>query len=161
MRKPWLKEVGQHKLFAACSGHELDLIDRNLTTLTVREGAELCRQGTTAREFFVVVGGLAAVQRDGQLLAVVGSGSWFGEIGILWPQTRRTATVVSLTRMVLWIADARGARDIMRVAPVVERKLREVARARLDDMDADSTSVSRRIRSRPAVAPTPAGPAMR
>jgi len=161
MRKPWLKRVGQHKLFAGCSGREVDLIDRQLTTLTVREGVELCRQGTIGRELFVVVAGLAAVQRDGRLVAVVGSETWFGEIGILWPEARRTATVVSLTGMVLWVADARGAREIMRVAPVVERTLRDVARARLDELVACSTPATRAVRSRPAVARPTAGRATR
>jgi CRP-like cAMP-binding protein len=65
-------------------------------------GRELVRQGDYAREFMVIEEGEVDVVRDGERIATLGPGDFFGEIGVL-EKTRRTATVVATTpvRLVL------------------------------------------------------------
>ena len=65
-------------------------------------GRELVRQGDYAREFMVIEEGEVEVVRDGERIAALGPGDFFGEIGVL-DKTRRTATVVATTpvRLVL------------------------------------------------------------
>jgi CRP/FNR family cyclic AMP-dependent transcriptional regulator len=65
-------------------------------------GRELVRQGDYAREFMAIEEGEVDVLRDGERIATLGAGDFFGEIGVL-EKTRRTATVVATTpvRLVL------------------------------------------------------------
>jgi CRP-like cAMP-binding protein len=65
-------------------------------------GRELVRQGDYAREFMAIEEGEVDVLHDGERIATLGPGDFFGEIGVL-EKTRRTATVVATTpvRLVL------------------------------------------------------------
>ena len=60
------------------------------------EGYELAREGQFAHEFFIIEDGAAAVS-DGERIAELGAGDFFGEIGLLETE-RRTATVVRRRR---------------------------------------------------------------
>ncbi len=62
--------------------------------LSLPAGRVMARQGARAHEFFVIVDGTAAVVRDGQCIAVLGPGDFFGEIALM-SGLHRTATVVA------------------------------------------------------------------
>ncbi|MEY2516240.1 MAG: family transcriptional regulator, cyclic receptor protein [bacterium] len=88
-------------------------------------GRELVRQGDYAREFMAIEEGEVEILRDGERIATLGPGDFFGEIGVL-EKTRRTATVVATTpvRLVLlthW--DLKRAGDALTA-------IREVAKQR-------------------------------
>ena len=74
--------------------------------------------GEYAREFFVIREGTAGVMRDGERLATLGSGDFFGEIGLLesgW----RTATVVAETPMKLLVMAPQEFKTLMHAFPTV------------------------------------------
>ena len=81
------------------SAEELKRFADGIVRKTYSPGAVIIRQGQEANEFFVVLEGVAEVEREDQLghreqVAVIGAGGYFGEIGLLH-KTRRTATVRS------------------------------------------------------------------
>ena len=81
-------------LFAACSKAELIEVALIADEREAHAGDKLTEEGQPGREFFVLVGGAAIVQRRGRKLAELGPGDWFGEIAILTFKPR-TATVTA------------------------------------------------------------------
>jgi CRP/FNR family cyclic AMP-dependent transcriptional regulator len=67
----------------------------------VSEGKHLVDEGDYAYDLFVIVEGNAEVTREGEALADLGPGDFFGEMGVLSDEGRRNATVVAKSPMKL------------------------------------------------------------
>ena len=117
-------------LVASCTAAELARIDRLGAQLDVREGRVLTREGGTGLECFVILAGTAEVRRAGEVVGVVGPGSVVGEIALL-TGTRRSATVVALTPMLLLVLNASEFQQLAHVAPTIDAGLRRIAEERL------------------------------
>lgn len=65
---------------------------------SVSEGQHLVDEGDYSYEFMAIEEGSAEVLRDGQHVADLGTGDFFGEMGLL-ERDRRSATVVAKTPM--------------------------------------------------------------
>ena len=85
-------------VFRHLSQSELERIAGWLQTFSIPEGDLLVREGASAHEFFLIEDGEAAVLEDGERVAVLGPGDFFGEIGLV-ETGRRTASVVATTPM--------------------------------------------------------------
>ena len=70
----------------------IEQLARGLETLEVADGATVFDQGDVADRYFVIESGRADVVGDGRVVATLGPGQGFGEVGLL-RQVRRTATV--------------------------------------------------------------------
>ena len=93
--------------------------------LKVDEGRHLADQGDYAYELFVIEDGTAEVQRDGEKIAELGPGEFFGEMGVL-EKAQRTATVVSKTPMTLFTLSHWDVKRLQREAPEAIEELRRV-----------------------------------
>lgn len=108
-----LKDIG---LFGGLDETTLSLLSRELPSRLVEAGEVVVREGETATDMFVVIGGeLEVVKRahDGNDLrvALFGPGDWFGEMAIVDVQPR-SATVRALApTMVL----SMGAEEVDRL----------------------------------------------
>jgi len=92
-----LRDVG---LFGGLTDETLTVLARELPTQHIETGAVVVREGDTAREMYVVIGGeLEVVKETGGggdvRVALFGPGDWFGEMAIVDPQPR-SATVRAL-----------------------------------------------------------------
>jgi CRP-like cAMP-binding protein len=85
----------------------------------------LCTQGDIGREFFVLTDGLVTVSRDGELLADLGSGDWFGEVALTSSRRRRIASVVTTAVSRVLVFDLREFRAMVARCPLVERRLND------------------------------------
>ena len=85
-------------LFADVPDEELGQISTFAQEVTVDEGRELVREGDFSYEFMAIEEGEAEVTRDGQSIADLGPGDFFGEMGLL-EKTLRNATVTAKTPM--------------------------------------------------------------
>ena len=94
-------------LFSGCTKAELRELAVVADEVSVGEGAVLTKEGSTGREFFVLVEGTARVSRGGRKLSDLAGGDWFGEIALL-TNAPRTATVTASSPVrVLVIGDRR------------------------------------------------------
>ena len=84
--------------FAALSEDERDALADAFDEVEVPAGERITSQGDFAYEFFAVEEGTARVEQDGEVIATLGPGDCFGEIGLL-ATGRRTAAVVAETPM--------------------------------------------------------------
>jgi CRP/FNR family transcriptional regulator, cyclic AMP receptor protein len=85
-------------LFADVPDQELAQIAGFAQEVTVNAGRELVREGDFSYEFMAIEEGEAEVTRDGQHVADLGAGDFFGEMGLL-EKTLRNATVTAKTPM--------------------------------------------------------------
>ena len=102
-----------------------------LTEVHVELGSVIARQGDFAYHLFVVVEGTAAVTIDGELVASLGPGASFGEIGIL-EHSRRTANVVACTPMRLFTMTVGDFDELASDLPEFAGHARAVAQIRLE-----------------------------
>ena len=90
-RASLLSEVG---LFASAGAERMGAIADVAAEITFDSGRTIVRQGEIGTGFFLIVSGRARVVRDGETLAHLGRGEFFGELSIL-DQQPRIAQVVA------------------------------------------------------------------
>jgi CRP/FNR family cyclic AMP-dependent transcriptional regulator len=95
----------------------------------VDEGTYLVREGDFSYEFMAIEEGEAEVLRDGQHVADLGPGDFFGEIGLL-EKDRRTATVVAKTPMRLVTLTGWDLKRMEKTMPEAVDKVRAVIEER-------------------------------
>ena len=128
------ERLGSVPLFQHLSAKQLAAVDRLVTTIDVAPGRELIRQGEPGREFIVVVNGEAEVRRDGEVIAVRGSGSFFGEMALLLERPRN-ASVVARTEMTIEVIERQDFRRLLEEFPDLHAPLLEATAQRLAELD--------------------------
>jgi CRP-like cAMP-binding protein len=106
-------------LFASVPRRRRKFVASFADEVEVPAGFHLTSQDGYAREFFVVVAGTADVVRDGERVAAVGAGDFFGEVGLLGRGWTRTATVVATSPMRLLVLARREFRELLAAFPAV------------------------------------------
>lgn len=118
-----LEQLRSIPLFSSCSDRELGTVDGLVDDYAVGKGAVLARQGTPARQAFVIVSGEASVEIDGTEIATLGAGDSFGEMALLSrPVGLRSATVTARSDMQLLVLEPRSFSALMEL-PTVAKKL--------------------------------------
>jgi CRP/FNR family transcriptional regulator, cyclic AMP receptor protein len=117
--------------FSGLSKAELGKLAQWADEVSVPEGEALATEGTFAHEFFVIEQGSAEVTQNGERIAELGPGEFFGEIGLLETE-RRTASVVATTPMELIVMFQREFRQMEREMPALALRIRSAIRARLE-----------------------------
>ncbi len=117
--------------FSSLSKKELGRLAQWTDEVSVGEGHELATEGQFAHEFFVIDEGSAAVIQNGESIAELGPGDFFGEIGLLETE-RRTATVRATSAMRLIVMFQREFKQMEQEMPAVADRIRSAIRARLD-----------------------------
>jgi CRP-like cAMP-binding protein len=114
-----LKDV---PFFDSLTPKELAFVAQQTDELDVRAGKVLAKEGDLGREFFVVESGTAEVTKDGEHIAEMGPGDFFGEIALI-AEERRTATVTATSDMLVIVMSRAGFRAIDRMLPEVHARV--------------------------------------
>ncbi len=138
-RKDGLKlaRLRAHPLLASCPSSAVRRVAALADEVVLDAGEVWARQGETPKWFVFIVQGQAEVVRDGVRLAVVGPGSYFGEVPLLGRGVH-PATVRALTPMtgfgidsqhfVPLVADVRRLRERLTASLARQARLVELAR---------------------------------
>ena len=118
-------------LFRGLSKQQLQQLARWTDEVEVAEGTVFGREGDIAYEFFVIEEGAAEVHVDGNKVADLGPGEWFGEIGLVSDERRRTATVAAASPMRLIVIFGPDFRQLTRAMPDVAAAIEAEIRERL------------------------------
>jgi CRP-like cAMP-binding protein len=111
-----LRLLGAVPIFQDCSDDELKAIDALGTQVDVPAGRVLLREGEPGQEFLLIVNGRAAVTRDDEPVAMVGPGSFVGEMALLC-NTPRNATVTAASPMRIVVFNRSEFASLRQVAP--------------------------------------------
>ena len=123
--------VREIPMFRHLSQSELERVASWLQAYSVPEGDLLVREGASAQEFFLIEDGEAAVLQDGERIAVLGPGDFFGEIGLV-ETDRRTASIIAATPMDVIVMYRTEFEQMEKELPTVADQIRAAIRARLD-----------------------------
>ncbi len=88
-------------MLADLSDAEFDHVARAAKLAMVEADTVVFRQGDDADRFFILVDGGVEVERDGEVLATLGPGAFFGESALL-VRGARSATVTTIADSSLW-----------------------------------------------------------
>jgi CRP/FNR family cyclic AMP-dependent transcriptional regulator len=116
-------------LFQTVPDEELRQLAPFANEASVEEGRELVREGDFSYELWAIEEGEAEVLRDGEHLADLGPGDFFGEIGLL-EKDLRTATVVARTPMRLITLTGWDLKRMERTMPEAVARVRKVLEER-------------------------------
>jgi CRP-like cAMP-binding protein len=114
--------LSEISLFSACTSKELREVAHLATRVDALEGEVLAREGTAGREFFVVAEGKAKVTIEGNEVAILGPGDFFGEMALL-DQGPRSASVVAATQMTLYVIGAAEFGELIERIPFLARRI--------------------------------------
>ena len=109
-------------LFADCSKSELRALAKSTDEIDLREGTVMTREGRPGREFFVLIEGKARVTKDGQKVAELKGGDWFGEIALITNRPR-TATVTATSAVDVLVLTDRRFRTVVETMPTIALKV--------------------------------------
>jgi CRP/FNR family transcriptional regulator, cyclic AMP receptor protein len=116
-------------LFQTVSDEELEKIAPFAEEVQVEAGRELVKEGDYSYEFMAIEEGTVEVLRDGEHVADLGPGDFFGEIGLL-EKDRRTATVVAKTEVRLITLTGWDMKRMEKVMPEAVDRVRAVIEER-------------------------------
>jgi len=116
-------------LFTDISDDELAQIATFAQEVSVEGGRELVREGDFSYEFMVIEEGQAEVTREGEHVADLGPGDFFGEMGLL-EKTLRNATVRAKTPMLLVTLTGWDLKRMERSVPQAVERVRQTLEAR-------------------------------
>ena len=133
-RDLYLEHLAKVPLFADCSRQELTMIARRGTDVTFSPGQTVVREGTPGYEFFVIVDGAAVVTRDGDEIAQLGPGDFFGEFALLH-EAPRNATVAATGQLETIVVQSQEFGSLLREAPELARKVMAGMARRLQHLD--------------------------
>jgi CRP/FNR family transcriptional regulator, cyclic AMP receptor protein len=131
------EQLAKVPLFSRLGPKEIQAVRSLLSEVEVQPGHVLARQGTHGSQFFIIVKGTAAVERDGVHVADVGPGDFQGEISLL-DGGPRTATVTATSPMTIMVATANEFQSMLDTTPSVARQMLPAMAHRLRAMADDS-----------------------
>jgi CRP-like cAMP-binding protein len=116
-------------LFESVADEDLEKIAPFVSEVSVSEGKHLVEEGDYAYEFMAIEEGRAEVRRGEQVLAELGPGDFFGEMGLI-DSDRRNATVTAKTPLRLITLDRWDMKRLEKAIPSAVEKIREVVEKR-------------------------------
>jgi CRP/FNR family cyclic AMP-dependent transcriptional regulator len=118
-------------LFASLNEGELRELASWFDVQACSEGVCLTGEGAGGYSFYVLVDGSAAVTAEGEELATLGPGDFFGEIAILGGG-RRSATVTTTSATKLLVMFGTEFRQLQQAQPSIAARIEEAMQQRLE-----------------------------
>jgi CRP/FNR family transcriptional regulator, cyclic AMP receptor protein len=116
-------------IFEDIADEDLAQIATFAQEVSVEAGRQLVREGDFSYEFMAIEEGEAEVTREGEHLADLGPGDFFGEMGLL-EKTLRNATVTSKTPMLLVTLTGWDLKRMERNVPKAIERVRQTIESR-------------------------------
>jgi CRP-like cAMP-binding protein len=112
--------------FRGCTRQELEFVDGLGSSVRIREGTVLTRQGARSRQCAVVEEGSVVVVRDHEVIGVVGPGDWVGELSLV-DRSPCSATTMALGEATVTVFTPTEIHAIRSMVPAVDANMRRQA----------------------------------
>ena len=122
-------------IFSDTSEKSLESMIKSAVIKTVSAGDKVVQEGQGGVGFYLILDGKAAVIKEGEKLAELESGNFFGELGVIDGQPR-TADVVAITETTCWILSQWAMKSVIANHPEVALSMLEELVRRLRATDA-------------------------
>ena len=119
-------------LLAELSSAELIVLAERMRELEVEAGSFVVEQGELSYKFYVILEGTALVEKEGNHLADLGPGDFFGEMGIVG-HSRRGADVIATSPLRLVVLVGWDLRMLMDQFPRLRRRIQHAIVDRADN----------------------------
>jgi glutamate/tyrosine decarboxylase-like PLP-dependent enzyme len=127
--------VGAIPFFSSLSDAHLEMVSRSANVVTVPAGQIVLKRWDYGRDFFIVLDGTAEIRLEDDVVAELGAGGFFGELGALdWGASfgyPRLASVSAATPLRLLVLPGQVLNDLVRTIPEVEVMIRHAVQERL------------------------------
>ena len=123
-------------IFANTSEKSLESMIKSAVEKTVSPGEKLVQEGQGGVGFYLILEGKAEVIKDGQKLAELETGNFFGELAVIDGQPR-TADVVAVTETKCWVLSQWAMKSVLDNHPEVALSMLEELARRLRATDAE------------------------
>jgi CRP-like cAMP-binding protein len=133
-----LRLLGTVPLFSRLKPGDLEQVGRLADEIDVPAGRVLMRQGATAEEFFIIVDGTVAIDREGRPTRRLGPGDFLGEIALV-DGGPRTATATAETPCRLLVVGHQAFHGLLLEFPAVQVAVLGALARRVRDLDAEAT----------------------
>jgi trk system potassium uptake protein TrkA len=124
------KSLERVPLFAGLSHKDRERVARLADTVDLPAGKHLLDEGRLPHEFFVILDGEVEVIHEGERLATLRQGDFFGEIALI-EHGRRTASVVTSAPSSLAVMSPTSFDAMRRELPQVAERIDGAIRERL------------------------------
>src|SRR5262245_34546517 len=135
-----VEDVVAVPLFQALANDQLRELASWFQTQDVSEDTTLVGEGAPGYMFFVLANGTAAVTSQGQNVATLGPGDFFGEMAILGTG-RRAATVTSTSPARLLVMFGTEFRRLEAEHPEIATRIVDAVEQRVAELNALSTKI--------------------
>jgi len=125
-RAGWLRKSAA---FAKLSANTLLDMVLEMRPQEYQAGATVIEQGSESKEFYLIGQGAVEVIRDGQRVAELAAGEYFGEIALL-ENVPRTATVRTVQQSVIYVLNEEQFRKVIAAHDDLDEELRKAMAAR-------------------------------
>lgn len=124
-------------LFSSSTHDELAKAAALFDEVSRPAGTVLVREGVAGNEFYVLVEGVVTASVNGETLATLTAGDFFGEMSLL-EHAPRAATIKADTDVMLLVADPRGFAALWSAAPGVGVRMLRTMSGRLRSVEASA-----------------------
>jgi CRP-like cAMP-binding protein len=124
-----LKQV---PLFADLSKRELTQVAGASDEIDFRPGRTLIEEGSSGREFFVLVDGSVDVRRKGRKIDALGPGDYFGEVALITDRPRN-ATITTTSHVRALVLTKQRFRQLIGQNPTLSLKVLNAVGDRVPD----------------------------
>jgi CRP-like cAMP-binding protein len=121
-------------LFEDMSKRDLERLARSFHERTFSAGDAIAREGQSGVGFFVIESGEASVTREGEQVATLGPGTYFGEIALI-DDGARTATVTATSELKCYGLTSWEFRPLVEENASIAWELLQVMAKRLRDAE--------------------------
>jgi CRP/FNR family transcriptional regulator, cyclic AMP receptor protein len=133
----FLEQLGAVPLFSALSKKDLQSVAKHAELVKAAAGKVIVTEGAAGSEFFAILDGRARVERHGRQVALLGPGSFFGDLALL-DRAPRNASIIAETPMELAKIGQRSFDSLLEVPGFSKKLLAGLAR-RLREQDLRSS----------------------